>query len=190
MNDFRYHFLFTTFVSVHNKITANRNTVDPKCNNCPITVLFQDLETFDLEDFKYNSVNITSYRIVDDENHRVINVLREMERFQRVGQNMLHKSGIIRVINYNVFLPSSFTTKSLWSTAHASRLLLLVFFIRSKDNALWIITMYLRRVLFLANTHRYLSVFISFLKSYLHHLKHRQRNIKKKKITIFYNGDF
>lgn len=68
MNDFRYHFLFTTF----------------------------DLETFDLEDFKYNSVNITSFRIVDDENHRVVNVLREMERFQRVGQNMLHKSGIIR----------------------------------------------------------------------------------------------
>lgn len=59
---------------------------------------FQDLETFDLEDFKYNSVNMTSYRIVDDENHRVANVLREMERFQRVGQNMLHKSGIIRVI--------------------------------------------------------------------------------------------
>lgn len=41
---------------------------------------------------------MTSYRIVDDENHRVANVLREMERFQRVGQNMLHKSGIIRVI--------------------------------------------------------------------------------------------
>lgn len=62
------------------------------------TFFFQDLETFDLEDFKYNSVNMTSYRIVDDESHRVANVLREMERFQRVGQNMLHKSGIIRVI--------------------------------------------------------------------------------------------
>ncbi|XP_050440989.1 glutamate receptor ionotropic, kainate 2-like [Adelges cooleyi] len=68
MNDYRYHFLFTTF----------------------------DLETFDLEDFKYNSVNMTSYRIVDDENQKVINVLREMERFQRVGQNMLHESGVIR----------------------------------------------------------------------------------------------
>lgn len=41
---------------------------------------------------------MTSYRIVDDENHRVANVLREMEKFQRVGQNMLHKSGIIGVI--------------------------------------------------------------------------------------------
>lgn len=60
-------------------------------------IFFQDLETFDLEDFKYNSVNMTSYRIVDDENQRVANILREMERFQRVGQNMLHKSGIIRV---------------------------------------------------------------------------------------------
>nr|CAI5853715.1 unnamed protein product [Callosobruchus analis] len=37
MNDHRYHYMFTTF----------------------------DLETFDLEDFKYNSVNITAFRIVD-----------------------------------------------------------------------------------------------------------------------------
>lgn len=36
---------------------------------------------------------------MDDENHRVFKVLREMERFQRVGQNMLHNSGIIRVMN-------------------------------------------------------------------------------------------
>lgn len=43
---------------------------------------------------------MTSYRIVDDENYRVVNVLREMEKFQRVGQNMLHESGIIRV-NHN-----------------------------------------------------------------------------------------
>lgn len=40
---------------------------------------------------------MTSYRIVDDENQKVANVLREMEKFQRIGQNMLHKSGIIRV---------------------------------------------------------------------------------------------
>lgn len=50
-------------------------------------------------------MNITSYRIVDDENHRVANVLREMEKFQRVGQNMLHKSGIIRVnISYIIII--------------------------------------------------------------------------------------
>ncbi|XP_050521197.1 glutamate receptor ionotropic, kainate 2-like isoform X3 [Daktulosphaira vitifoliae] len=68
MNDYRYHFLFTTF----------------------------DLETFDLEDFKYNLVNITSYRIVDDENQKVAIILREMEKFQKIGQNILHKNGVIQ----------------------------------------------------------------------------------------------
>uniref|UniRef100_A0ABD2XB30 Glutamate receptor ionotropic, kainate 2 n=1 Tax=Trichogramma kaykai TaxID=54128 RepID=A0ABD2XB30_9HYME len=68
MNDYRYHYMFTTF----------------------------DLETFDLEDFKYNSVNMTAFRLVDSEAHTVIEALRHMERFQPVGHSILNKSGIIQ----------------------------------------------------------------------------------------------
>lgn len=54
MNDYKYHYLFTTF----------------------------DLETFDLEDFKYNFVNMTAFRVVDAEDLAVQEVLRDMVKFQ------------------------------------------------------------------------------------------------------------
>lgn len=54
MNDYKYHYLFTTF----------------------------DLETFDLEDFKYNFVNMTAFRVVDAEDLAVQEVLRDMIKFQ------------------------------------------------------------------------------------------------------------
>ncbi|XP_046736417.1 glutamate receptor ionotropic, kainate 1 isoform X1 [Diprion similis] len=68
MNDYRYHYMFTTF----------------------------DIETFDLEDFKYNSVNMTAFRLVDVEEPRVAEVLRQMERFQPVGHAILNKTGVIQ----------------------------------------------------------------------------------------------
>ncbi|XP_049819226.1 glutamate receptor ionotropic, kainate 2 isoform X6 [Aethina tumida] len=54
MNDYKYHYLFTTF----------------------------DIETFDLEDFKYNFVNMTAFRVVDLDDLVVKDVLRDMEKFQ------------------------------------------------------------------------------------------------------------
>ncbi|XP_068900423.1 glutamate receptor ionotropic, kainate 2-like isoform X4 [Tenebrio molitor] len=54
MNDYKYHYLFTTF----------------------------DMETFDLEDFKYNFVNMTAFRVVDVADLSVQEVLRDMARFQ------------------------------------------------------------------------------------------------------------
>ncbi|GJQ67701.1 hypothetical protein Trydic_g16524 [Trypoxylus dichotomus] len=54
MNDYKYHYLFTTF----------------------------DLETFDLEDFKYNFVNMTAFRVVDVEDLSVQEILRDMVKFQ------------------------------------------------------------------------------------------------------------
>ncbi|KAJ3629294.1 hypothetical protein MTP99_013692 [Tenebrio molitor] len=68
MNDYRYHYMFTTF----------------------------DLETFDLEDFKYNSVNITAFRIVDVDHPKVKEILEVMEKFQPIGHAILNKSGIIQ----------------------------------------------------------------------------------------------
>jgi ionotropic kainate glutamate receptor 2 len=57
----------------------------------------QDIETFDLEDFKYNFVNMTAFRIVDAENVGVSEILKDMERFQPVGHSILNKSRIIQV---------------------------------------------------------------------------------------------
>ncbi|XP_030751457.1 glutamate receptor ionotropic, kainate 2-like isoform X6 [Sitophilus oryzae] len=54
MNDYKYHYVFTSF----------------------------DIETFDLEDFKYNFVNMTAFRIVDIDQMAVREVLRDMGKFQ------------------------------------------------------------------------------------------------------------
>ncbi|KAJ4452055.1 hypothetical protein ANN_03571 [Periplaneta americana] len=56
----------------------------------------EDIETFDLEDFKYNSVNITAFRLVDVEDSRVLETLEQMERFQPIGHAILNRSGIIQ----------------------------------------------------------------------------------------------
>ncbi|XP_034478110.1 glutamate receptor ionotropic, kainate 2 [Drosophila innubila] len=55
MNEYKYHYLFTSF----------------------------DLETFDLEDFKYNFVNITAFRLVDMGDVAVKEVLKDMESYDR-----------------------------------------------------------------------------------------------------------
>ncbi|XP_044594115.1 glutamate receptor ionotropic, kainate 2-like isoform X5 [Cotesia glomerata] len=68
MNDYKYHYLFTTF----------------------------DIETFDLEDFKYNYVNITAFRLVDADDAAVRGILRDMERFQPSGNTILNKSHVIQ----------------------------------------------------------------------------------------------
>ncbi|XP_034173812.2 glutamate receptor ionotropic, kainate 2 isoform X3 [Osmia lignaria lignaria] len=68
MNDYKYHYLFTTF----------------------------DIETFDLEDFKYNFVNITAFRLVDAEDVGVRGILRDMERYQPSGNTILNKSKVIQ----------------------------------------------------------------------------------------------
>lgn len=59
----------------------------------------QDIETFDLEDFKYNSVNMTAFRLVDLEEPKVSDILRQMERFQPIGHAILNKTGVIQVGN-------------------------------------------------------------------------------------------
>ncbi|EDW79998.2 uncharacterized protein Dwil_GK12298 [Drosophila willistoni] len=55
MNEYKYHYLFTSF----------------------------DLETFDLEDFKYNFVNITAFRLVDVGDVAVKEILKDIETYGR-----------------------------------------------------------------------------------------------------------
>ena len=95
MNDYKYHYLFTTFVSTINSISLNSTVLS--CLNFDERKLIQDIETFDLEDFKYNFVNITAFRLVDADDVGVRSVLRDMERFQPSGNTILNKSRVIEV---------------------------------------------------------------------------------------------
>ncbi|KAH9381833.1 hypothetical protein HPB48_016348 [Haemaphysalis longicornis] len=54
-----------------------------------------DIEAYNLEDFQYNFVNITAYRMVDSENETVRDILRDMEKFQPFGQNILNRTNVI-----------------------------------------------------------------------------------------------
>ena len=66
MNNDKYHYSFTSF----------------------------DVETFDLEDFKYNRVNMTAFRIVDTEAENAHEILAEMERTSPIGRAILNQSQV------------------------------------------------------------------------------------------------
>lgn len=76
MNDYHYHYHFTTF----------------------------DIETVDLENFKYNFVNMTAYRLVDADHPFVRLIMRDIEKFQPAGQNVFDKSNVIQVGPFLKFL--------------------------------------------------------------------------------------
>ena len=58
MNEYKYHYLYATF----------------------------DIDAFDLDDFKYNFVNITAFRLVDVDDIGVRETLKDMRRFQQQQQ--------------------------------------------------------------------------------------------------------
>lgn len=97
MNDYKYHYLFTTFVSISGSIVMcviwrlSLHSLDS------IHLPFQDIESFDLEDFKYNFVNITAFRLIDADDVDVRSILKDMERYQPAGNTILNKSRIIQV---------------------------------------------------------------------------------------------
>ena len=66
MNNNQYHYTFTSF----------------------------DVETFDLEDFKYNNVNMTAFRIVDSDTDDVQRVLYEMESISAIGKAILNQTQV------------------------------------------------------------------------------------------------
>ena len=71
----------------------------------------QDLETFELEDFKYNNVNISAFRIVDADSNVTRQLLRDMEKFQPIGQSILNKTNIIQVISQCIILRFNFNDR-------------------------------------------------------------------------------
>ncbi|XP_043071805.1 glutamate receptor ionotropic, kainate 2 isoform X2 [Drosophila grimshawi] len=74
MNDHRYHYMFTTF----------------------------DLETYDLEDFRYNSVNITAFRLVDVGSKRYQEVIDQMQKLQHSGLDIINGIPYIQV-SFRIF---------------------------------------------------------------------------------------
>lgn len=69
MNNYKYHYHFVTF----------------------------DIEIYDLENFRYNFVNLTAFRMVDSENFSVKTVLRDMEKFQPKRHPILNRTNVIQV---------------------------------------------------------------------------------------------
>lgn len=59
------------------------------------------MEIFDLEDFKYNFVNMTAFRLIDSSNTQVGGILEEIEKIQAVGQPILNRSKVIQVSKAN-----------------------------------------------------------------------------------------
>lgn len=59
MNEYKYHYLYTKL----------------------------DIDAFDLDDFKYNFVNITAFRLVDIENIGVREIIKHMKRFHQKHQH-------------------------------------------------------------------------------------------------------
>lgn len=57
----------------------------------------QDIETFDLEDFKYNSVNITAFRLVDVESVHSVDIMEQMKKFQHTAKDEANTSSVIMV---------------------------------------------------------------------------------------------
>lgn len=106
MNDFKYHYLFTSF----------------------------DLETFEMEDFRYNFVNITAFRfdlfilihwfsviyllrfcknfrLVDTNDVFVKETLKEMEQFSKLKNIKFKKNLAVEVKVFNHFILLQITTK-------------------------------------------------------------------------------
>lgn len=59
----------------------------------------QDIESFDLEDFKYNSVNITAFRLVDVNNKRVTDIMDQVRKVQKNSgrEDLVNVSSIMEV---------------------------------------------------------------------------------------------
>ena len=68
MNNYKYHYHFATF----------------------------DIENYNLNNFKYNFVNMTAFRIVDSETVNVQSVLDHMRMFEPLGHSSLNTSNVIR----------------------------------------------------------------------------------------------
>ena len=64
-------------------------------NMARIISRFFSIHRFDLEDFRYNNVNMTAFRLVDADNEEVQQLLYEMETLSPLGAAILNKSQVM-----------------------------------------------------------------------------------------------
>lgn len=84
----------------HSRTTPTSDDNTQRANFLPF-LQFQDIETFDLEDFKYNSVNITAFRLVDVESVHTVDIMEQMKKFQHSGKDVSNGSSVIMVSLFN-----------------------------------------------------------------------------------------
>lgn len=67
----------------------------------PTFRLHKDIESFDLEDFKYNSVNITAFRLVDVNSKRVTEIMDQVKKVQKNSgrEDLVNVSSIMEVLS-------------------------------------------------------------------------------------------
>ncbi|KAF0295768.1 Glutamate receptor ionotropic, kainate 2 [Amphibalanus amphitrite] len=70
--------------------------VDTRTESIPL-FLRADTETFDLEDFRYNLVNMTAFRLVASSQPAVRRTVTRMAAFQPVGVGPVHPRGVLQV---------------------------------------------------------------------------------------------
>lgn len=59
----------------------------------------KDIETIDMEDVRHNGVNLTGFRLVDQDELATREILKQMDRYQRrSGARLLNSSYVIQVI--------------------------------------------------------------------------------------------
>lgn len=63
-----------------------------------------DLETFEMEDFRYNFVNITAFRLVDTNDVFVKETLKEMEQFSKKNNLKFKRNLAVEVKVFSKFI--------------------------------------------------------------------------------------
>ena len=62
------------------------------------------MNRFDLEDFRYNNVNMTAFRLVDADNEDVQKMLYEMETLSPLGAAILNRSQVVIELNISLLI--------------------------------------------------------------------------------------
>ena len=69
---------------------------------CAIALLYQDLDVTELDDFRYNHVNLTGFRLVNYHDPKAKDILRRMRADEkRTGSKLFNSTSVIKVWVHN-----------------------------------------------------------------------------------------
>ncbi|GIZ01083.1 glutamate receptor ionotropic: kainate 2-like protein [Caerostris extrusa] len=96
MSDFRRNNEYFLPFSLDDKFLKEKTSPKADWNGMSDEFFEADVETYNLEDFKYNFVNMTAYRLIDTEHCNVKKTLKDMEKFQSIGHHIINKTNVIK----------------------------------------------------------------------------------------------